>query len=316
MASQEHTFLFADLAGFTALTEVHGDEVAADAVGRFVDAVRGMLEPFEAEEVKTIGDAVMLRTARATAGVRLAIEIVKELGRRQGALAVRAGVHTGTAVHRDGDWFGAGVNLCARVAAMAERGEVLMTAATKQALGHELDGLQLQYRGFKRLKNVSQRVEVYALTLAPTAADGVVIDPVCWISVDPEQSTERRIFRGVEYHFCSSSCAALFEARPARYAGQQGRSLELRVSDNARERVVARLERAYGKGRIDELELERRVGRAMHAQTRGELQAVTHDLPRRRRRVNPWLAPIYPLIVFSRVMRARLRRVRRRWRGR
>jgi hypothetical protein len=72
------------------------------------------------------------------------------------------------------------------------------------------------------------------------------------------------------------------------------------------------LERAYGKGRIDELELERRVGRALQAVTRGELQAITHDLPRRRRRVSPWRAPFLPLVMLARAVRIRYRRVRRR----
>ena len=50
------TFLFADIAGFTALTEAHGDEEAATLVADFCDAVKGEL-PAGAAHVKTIGDA-------------------------------------------------------------------------------------------------------------------------------------------------------------------------------------------------------------------------------------------------------------------
>jgi adenylate cyclase len=49
------TFLFADLSGFTALTEAHGDEQAADLVGGFCLAVRQLLAAHQAQEVKTIG---------------------------------------------------------------------------------------------------------------------------------------------------------------------------------------------------------------------------------------------------------------------
>ena len=49
------TFLFADLSGFTALTEAHGDEQAADLVGGFCVAVRQLLDAHQAQEVKTIG---------------------------------------------------------------------------------------------------------------------------------------------------------------------------------------------------------------------------------------------------------------------
>ena len=61
------TFLFADLSGFTALTEAHGDEQAADLVGGFCVAVRQLLAAHQTQEVKTIGDALMLRTGDAAA---------------------------------------------------------------------------------------------------------------------------------------------------------------------------------------------------------------------------------------------------------
>src|SRR5829696_8231536 len=128
--SAVQTFLFADLSGFTALTEAHGDEEAANLVTRFAAEVRATLPDYGAEQVKTIGDAVMIRADIPERAVRLAIAIVHDLGRRHGHPAVRAGVHTGPAVERDGDWFGAAVNLAARVSGAASGGEVLVTADT------------------------------------------------------------------------------------------------------------------------------------------------------------------------------------------
>ena len=66
----EHTFLFADLAGFTALTEAHGDEDAAKLAMEFCDSVRELPPDFGAEEVRTIGDAVMLRCDDPRTSVR------------------------------------------------------------------------------------------------------------------------------------------------------------------------------------------------------------------------------------------------------
>ena len=65
------TFLFADLSGFTALTEAHGDEPAAGLVAGFCVAVRQLLAAHQAREVKTVGDALMLWTADAGAAIRL-----------------------------------------------------------------------------------------------------------------------------------------------------------------------------------------------------------------------------------------------------
>jgi len=129
------TFLFADLSGFTALTEAHGDEQAADLVGGFCGAVRQLLAEYQAQEVKTIGDALMLRTSDAAAAIRLGLCIVHDVGARHGFPLVRVGMHTGPAVERGGDWFGATVNLAARVSAAAGGGEALLTEATKAAAG-------------------------------------------------------------------------------------------------------------------------------------------------------------------------------------
>ena len=56
-----HTFLFTDLVGFTALTAAEGDERGADVALEFCERVRPLLTGHGAEEVKTIGDALMLR---------------------------------------------------------------------------------------------------------------------------------------------------------------------------------------------------------------------------------------------------------------
>jgi adenylate cyclase len=138
--SVAQTFLFADLSGFTALTEAHGDEQAADLVGGFCGAVRRLLDEHQAHEVKTIGDALLLRSADAAAAIRLGLCIVHDVGAQHGFPLVRVGMHTGPAVERGGDWFGATVNLAARVSAAASGGEALLTAATSDAAG-ELAGM-------------------------------------------------------------------------------------------------------------------------------------------------------------------------------
>lgn len=71
-AEPDATFVFADIAGFTALTEAHGDEAAADLVVDFAARIGEIAPAFDAELVKTAGDAVMLRAAQAANGVGLA----------------------------------------------------------------------------------------------------------------------------------------------------------------------------------------------------------------------------------------------------
>jgi adenylate cyclase len=149
--------LFADLSGFTALTEAHGDEQAADLVGGFCGAVRRLLAAHHAQEVKTIGDALMLRSGDAAAAIQLGLCIVHDVGAQHGFPLVRVGMHTGPAVERGGDWFGATVNLAARVSAAASGGEALVTAATRDAAG-ELSGMELRERGRWTFRNVTEPV--------------------------------------------------------------------------------------------------------------------------------------------------------------
>jgi adenylate cyclase len=147
MQAADQTLLFADLAGFTAMTEAHGDELAADAVADFCAGVRELLPEFDGEEIKSIGDAVMVRVPAAGPAVALAVRLISEVGSQHGSLGVRVGAHTGPAVHRNGDWFGAAVNLAARVAAAAERGEILMTHATHAAAKPALAAYEGETRG-------------------------------------------------------------------------------------------------------------------------------------------------------------------------
>src|SRR3954468_22066486 len=144
-ATVEATFVFADIAGFTALTEAHGDHDAAALVADFCRSVRAELPASGGTEVKTIGDAVMLTIPDPAAAIRLGLRITHELMRGQGAPAVRVGVHPGPAAGRDGDYCGAAVNLAARVSGEAS-GEVLLTASTAARAPH-LEGVLYEPRG-------------------------------------------------------------------------------------------------------------------------------------------------------------------------
>jgi adenylate cyclase len=216
------TFLFADLSGFTALTEAHGDEQAADLVGGFCVAVRQLLAAHQAQEVKTIGDALMLRSADAAAAIRLGLCIVHDVGAQHGFPLVRVGMHTGPAVQRGSDWFGATVNLAARLSAAASGGDALLTATTRTAAG-DVHGVELRERGRWTFRNVTEPMLVYAaVRQGAQSSAGLPIDPVCRMAVDPWHSAGRLTHEGVEYCFCSLGCAGAFAQHPATYTAGDG----------------------------------------------------------------------------------------------
>ena len=209
------TFVFADLAGWTALTEAHGDVEALRIVTEFADRVGGLLHDHRAEQIKTIGDAVMIRVADPSDAVELGLDIAERLS-AAGSPPVRVGMHSGPALPRDGDWFGATVNLASRVAAAARPGEVLLTESTRQVV-RQPNGFELRPGGERELRHIADPVRVYR-AVDPRRPDVVLeIDPVCRMAVDPVRAPLTRHRMGVTYYFCSPECAAAFAVRPRRY---------------------------------------------------------------------------------------------------
>jgi adenylate cyclase len=210
------TFLFADIAGYTALTEAHGDEQAADVAGAFCSAVADLIPAGQGEIVKTIGDAVMVRAEEAAVAVRLGLDVAHDLMAEHGSPAVRVGVHCGPAVERNGDWFGSAVNIAARVAALAGGGEVLVTDAVRRAAGH-VEEVRYEPRGEHSLRNLSEAVPVFAVRGGRAGVDEHQLDPVCRMMVEPGREAGKLTHDGVDYCFCSLECAGQFAARPKAY---------------------------------------------------------------------------------------------------
>jgi adenylate cyclase len=213
---EANTFVFADLAGFTALTEAHGDDSATMIAGDFTASVREILASYDAEEVKTIGDEVMIRVADPNVAVRLGMRIAEELA-FHGSPPVRVGMHSGPAVRRDGDWFGSTVNLASRVTDAAHPGEVLLTDETRRRLDQDGD-FELEDRGAQYFRHVPELVAVYrAANRSSTADSGLEVDPVCRMAVARDRADSMKKRRGIAYYFCSAACRRQFDEDPRRY---------------------------------------------------------------------------------------------------
>jgi adenylate cyclase len=167
-----HTFLIADISGYSTLTELDGDEAAADVAINFASEVSRLAAEHGAEVVKTVGDAAMVHCDSAAD----AIELGLRLHHCPGVLPpLHAGIHTGPALERAGDWWGATVNVASRVANAAEAGQLLVTEAAKSAAGapsHSLRDI-----GPLFLKNISAPVRVYAAEADQTFATSPMLVP-------------------------------------------------------------------------------------------------------------------------------------------
>src|SRR3954451_18710091 len=164
------TFMFADLVGFSAMTEERGDEHAAAMALAFHAAVRSLLGEHRATEVKTIGDAIMLRVHDATEAIRLGTRIVRRLC-DAGLPPVRVGMDTGWAVGLGADWFGSTVNRAARLCSASGPNELLVSGATRAA-ARGADRLGLGMAEDFSLRNIAAPVAAHRgvpLVAAPAA---------------------------------------------------------------------------------------------------------------------------------------------------
>jgi adenylate cyclase len=156
------TIAFADLAGYTRLTEEEGEQEAVGAVERFVETVQQTL-PIEARVIKTLGDEVMIVGADSVALTDWALGLGSSLP--EGSPPPRIGIHHGAALYRDGDYYGREVNRAARVVARAAGGEVLVTRpVVDMAAG--LDGLRFELIGGVVLKGFSEPTELFIASTA------------------------------------------------------------------------------------------------------------------------------------------------------
>lgn len=211
----EATIVFVDLASFTPMAQVHGDEVAADVLDRFDGLVRELLEAHDGTLIKQIGDAFMLTFRTPVDAVRFGVELDHTTTREPLFPAVRTGINAGSVLYRVGDYVGTTVNLAARIAAIAKANEILVTRPVAEAA--EDAGFTLASTGEHRIAGIDGEVELWRVVI-PRTDRTLDRDPVCGMAVG-EDAVARFVWGSVEYAFCSQDCLRRFLDDPDRYAG-------------------------------------------------------------------------------------------------
>ncbi|TMB71105.1 MAG: MerR family transcriptional regulator, partial [Chloroflexi bacterium] len=103
--------VFIDLSSFTPRAEAMGDVAAAAVLERFSSFVRSSSAAWTGRVVKQIGDAFMLVFTDARSAVACSLEIESRAAKEPQFPAVRAGIHWGTVLYREGDYVGSNVNV-------------------------------------------------------------------------------------------------------------------------------------------------------------------------------------------------------------
>lgn len=153
--------VFADLTGYTALTETSGDVVAADTALAFAQLVSEVAARHRGSIVKLLGDGVLLHFADPGDAVRASLELA-ELAPSHGLPPTHIGVNAGPMLYDQGDYFGRTINVASRIASEADAGRVYVGQSVVDAVPQE--GFSLSVVGAVELKGVAEPMTLYEAT--------------------------------------------------------------------------------------------------------------------------------------------------------
>ena len=153
------TVAFADLVGFTRLGEEVPPEELGQLANRLADLARDTAVP-PVRFIKTIGDAVMFVCTDPAPLLDAVLKLVEITDGDNDFPRLRAGIASGSAVSRAGDWFGSPVNLASRVTAVARPGTVLAAESARDELGDDA-GFSWSLAGTRHLKGIKGEVKLF-----------------------------------------------------------------------------------------------------------------------------------------------------------
>ena len=171
--ARQITVAFADLVGFTRIGEVVSAEELGHLANRLAHLARDMTVP-PVRFIKTIGDAVMFVCPDPLPMLDVVLKLVETVDTDNDFPRLRAGVASGMAVSRAGDWFGSPVNMASRVTAVARPGTVLAADSFWEGLGEnrEYGEFSGTFAGARRLKGIKNEVKLFRIRRGPDALGG------------------------------------------------------------------------------------------------------------------------------------------------
>jgi predicted ATPase/class 3 adenylate cyclase len=175
-----HTFLIADLRGYSTFTLEYGDEAAARLVSTFARLARAGVETYGGRVIELRGDEALAVFNSVRQALRAAVELQAQFAAASRAdptlpLAVGIGLDAGEAVPVEGGFRGSALNLAARLCSLAGPSEVLVSAELVH-LARKVAGLAYLERGTAQLKGFADPVMVIRVLPAETAAIQVKSD--------------------------------------------------------------------------------------------------------------------------------------------
>ncbi len=172
--------MFTDIVGYSALTQ-RNEALALSLLSEHNRLIRETLAAHHGTEIKTVGDAFLVEFSSALDAVRCAVAIQAALQARNAIASaepidVRIGIHLGDVVYREGDVFGDGVNIAARIQSLGDAGEICISEDVARQVQNKLDVPMINL-GQRALKNIKLPVDVYKLQLPKATPAATISSP-------------------------------------------------------------------------------------------------------------------------------------------
>lgn len=162
------TVLFTDVVDSTLRASRLGDRAWGELLSRFLEDARAETKRFQGQTIKTTGDGILAIFDGPTRAVRCAC-LLRDRARAAG-LEIRAGLHTGECVVKDGDVHGIAVHIASRVSREAADGEVLVSSTVRDlSVGSEV---RFTSRGTRKLKGLEEEWRVFSAEDTPSTLAG------------------------------------------------------------------------------------------------------------------------------------------------
>lgn len=211
----EVVLMVADLSGYTALTEAHGNISAAKVVNRYIDIAKESLCE-GTRLIERVGDEILIAGADAADIIKTALKLVHKIEIEPLFPTVHTGIHAGKVLDEGGHYFGSALNIASRVASHARSCQVLCTKAVVETAG-EMEDIKYRAIGEVNFKNIFEPVALFEIIIDCQKLETNVVDPVCRMLVKPESAPAQLTFKGSNYFFCSLQCAQKFAGQPSQY---------------------------------------------------------------------------------------------------
>src|SRR2546422_2494840 len=193
--------LAADVAGYSRLMTIDKAGTLAALTSLRNNLVNPKISEHNGRIVKLTGDGMLIEFPSVVSAVACAVDIQSAMRTRNATepaarIEFRIGVNLGDIIVEDGDIFGDGVNVAARLEGIAPIGGIAVSQSVRDHVGKRLD-LVFEDMGERRLKNIEAPIRVYSISVDRPSSDGaaaagqerpsIAVLPFVNLIGDPEQ---------------------------------------------------------------------------------------------------------------------------------